>query len=336
VKSLLIDGNNLFKIGFHGVRDFYFKGNHIGGIFHFLNTLKKFLEEYHYDKVIVFWDGENNSSRRRVVSSHYKDNKRYDNRFNDPKKDSYEYQINRVKEYLEEVFVRQVQVDELEADDMISYYCKISNDEEKTIFSSDKDLTQLINDDVKIYSPLDKIFITKNEKVKIDKIEIPHYNVVTYKIIRGDRSDNVFGIYNLGEKKISNFFPEILDTEISIEEIIEKTKKLYKENPKNKTLENILSGKTKTGVYGLSFFETNKKLVDLNTDYLKLEEKEILNEIHSDVIDPEDRGYKNLIRMMKEDGLFKYLPKDDSWTSFITPFLKLTRKEKKKFNQNKK
>ena len=227
-------------------------------------------------------------------------------------------------------------LDDLESDDMISYYCKIAIDENITIFSSDKDLTQLIKNNVRIYSPIEKIFVTNNDKVKIDKLQIPFYNIVTYKIIRGDRSDNVFGIYNLGEKKIIKYFPEIENEKVSIQDIYDKTKKLFEKNPKNKTLENILLGKTKEGIYGDEFFVRNKKLVDLETDYLTNEEKDIINQIYSDVIDPEDRGYQNLIRMMKEDGIFKYLPKNDDWTSFITPFLKLTRKEKKKFKESKK
>jgi len=47
-------------------------------------------------------------------------------------------------------------------------------------------------------------------------------------------------------------------------------------------------------------------------------------------------AYRNLIRMMMEDGFFKYLPKgDDNWVEFLKPFLKLTRKEKTKFNKKK-
>ncbi len=336
MKTLLVDGNNLFKIGYHGVRDFYFKGKHIGGIFHFLSTLRKFLDENHYDKIVVFWDGINNAKRRQDISEDYKSNKRTDQRFNDPKMDSYEYQFNRVKEYLEEIFVRQVQVDDLESDDMISYYCNISENENKTIFSSDKDLTQLISEKVKVYSPLEKKFVTVKDKISIDKIEIPYFNIVTYKIIRGDRSDNVYGVYNLGEKKIKNFFPEILSEKVTIREILDKSKQLYTQNPKNKTLENILTGKTKKGIFGEELYEMNRKLVDLKTDFLTIEEKKILYEIYNDVIDPEDRGYKNLIRMMKDDGIFKYLPKNDTWTDFITPFLKLTRKEKKKYKEFKK
>mgnify|MGYP000630669201 CR=1 FL=1 len=49
-KTLLVDGNNLLKIGFHGVKDFFNKGEHVGGIWHFLNTVRRFLEENNYNK----------------------------------------------------------------------------------------------------------------------------------------------------------------------------------------------------------------------------------------------------------------------------------------------
>ena len=39
---------------------------HIGGIYHFVNTLKKILMTTIYDKVIVFWDGEITPSQRKT------------------------------------------------------------------------------------------------------------------------------------------------------------------------------------------------------------------------------------------------------------------------------
>ena len=33
IKTLIIDANNLLKIGFHGVKDYYHNGNHIGGVY---------------------------------------------------------------------------------------------------------------------------------------------------------------------------------------------------------------------------------------------------------------------------------------------------------------
>ena len=53
----------------------------------------------------------------------------------------------------------------------------------------------------------------------------------------------------------------------------------------------------------------------------------------TEIKNPDGRGYQNLMRLMNEDGIFKYLPKqDDAWVEFLQPFMKLTRKEKKRFN----
>ncbi len=51
------------KIGFHGVKDYFHNGEHIGALYHFMNTLRKFIDEQNFDKVVVFWDGEDFSER---------------------------------------------------------------------------------------------------------------------------------------------------------------------------------------------------------------------------------------------------------------------------------
>ncbi len=327
-KTLIVDGNNLLKIGIQGVKDFYHEGKHDGGIRHFLNTLRKFLEETNFNKVMIFWDSETNSTQRKLLYPEYKMNRKI-TPFDDEKKDSFNYQKNRIKEYLEEMFIRQLEVENCEADDSIAYYCQISQDEEKTIFSSDKDLTQLISDKVTIYSPILKKYYRNGDNIKIKSYEIPHYNIKTYKIIVGDVSDNISGIYNLGEKTFIKLFPEILDSEVSYNDILNKGKLLINEQKKSVVLENLLSGKTKDGINGEEFFLINKKLVDLSEPLINDEGKEMIKLYYSESLDPDGRGYKNLIKMMMNDGLFKFLPKgDEAWVGFLKPFLKLTRKEK--------
>lgn len=334
-KTLLVDGNNLLKIGFHGVRDFFNKGEHVGGIWHFLNTLKRFLDENNYNKVVVFWDGETSSSQRRLLYPKYKLNRKTSNP-EDFKEESFLKQKQRVKEYLEEMFVRQLDVENSEADDLIAYYCQISQDESKTIFSTDRDLTQLISKDVTIYSPITKRYYKNGDTIKIDQIEIPHYNVKTYKILTGDSSDNIDGIFYLGEKTFVKLFPEILEKEISFTDILTKGEELLKEQKENVVLKNLLSGKTKEGIFGDEFFVINEKLVDLSKPLISEEGKELVRSYYSESLDPDGRGHRNLIRMMMDDGFFKYLPKgDDSWVNFLKPFLKLSRKEKSKFRNKK-
>ncbi len=332
-KTLLIDGNNLLKIGFHGVKDFFHEGKHVGGIWHFLNTTRRFIEEENFDKVVVFWDGEGSSLTRKIIYPQYKENRKPGYDF---KEESFYQQKHRVKQYLEEMFVRQVDINNNEADDLIAYYCQIANDEIITIFSSDKDLTQLISQNVSIYSPSKRLTYKKGDFIKLHEVEIPHYNVKTYKILSGDKSDNIDGIYYLGEKTLVKLFPEILDHEVSFNDILTRAEVLLTEDKENKILQNLLSGKTKSGIYGNEFFEINNKIVDLSNPLITEEGKEIVKLYYSETLDPEGRGYRNLIRMMMEDGFFKFLPKhDEAWVNFVKPCMKLTRKEKKQFKTKK-
>jgi 5'-3' exonuclease len=334
IKTLIVDGNNLFKIGFHGVKDFYHNGKHVGGVWHFLNTIRKFIDEYNFDKVVVFWDGDSNSSSRKIIYPQYKEHRRND--MNEFKQDSFNEQKERIKQYLEEMFVRQVLVDNNEADDLIAYYCQISENEHKTIFSGDKDLTQLISDKVTIYSPNSKKFYKNGDIIKLHDIEVPHDNVKTCKVLMGDKSDNIDGIYFLGEKTLIKLFPEILDQKVTITDILTKAEDLLKEDRENKILQNLLSGKTKSGIFGEEFFTINEKIVDLSNPLITEDAKELVELYYRESLDPDGRGYKNLIKMMMNDGFFKFLPKgDNAWVYFLTPFLKLTRKEKRKFKQTK-
>jgi 5'-3' exonuclease len=103
--TLLVDGDNLVIIGFFGVKNMFYKGQHIGAIYHFLNTLRLLFDNYHLDKIVVFFDGEEGSLCRKKIYSHYKE-KRKEKLKTEEEKNSYNYQRNRIKQYLEEVYVR--------------------------------------------------------------------------------------------------------------------------------------------------------------------------------------------------------------------------------------
>lgn len=319
-------------IGFYGVKDYYYKGKHIGGIWHFLNTTRRFIDEHNYDKVVVFWDGEDSSNARKRIYPQYKENRKQHSGSNKYKEESFIEQKERVKSYLEEMFIRQITIDGCESDDAIAYYCIVSDDEYKTIFSSDKDLTQLISDKVEVYSPTHKKLYKNGDLIPLKEVSIPHYNIKTFKILSGDKSDNIDGIQLLGEKTFVKIFPEILDNLMSVDNILTRTKELLSEGDKRKILDNIVTGKTKRGVLGEQFFNINKKVVDLSNPMISNEGKEEVELFYKEELDPEGRGYQNLMRMMMNDGIFKYLPKqDDAWVEFLQPFMKLTRKEKKRF-----
>ena len=211
-KTLLVDGNNLFKIGFHGAKELFYDGNHIGGVYHFINILRKFLEEHNHDKVIVMWDGESNSVARKLIYPQYKAN-----RFQTGSDESYESylkQRERVKQYLEEVFVRQIEVDDNEADDLIAYYCQIAKEEKIIIFSADKDLTQLISENVTIYSPISKTYF---KHIHSTRYELYNYfkNLVFVKSLCQQFGIELFFVNNFNQqnmlfKLLSDFYSLII------------------------------------------------------------------------------------------------------------------------------
>ena len=331
-KTLLVDGNYLLKVGVCGVKDFYHNGKHIGGLWYFINTIRRFIDEQNFDKVVVMWDEDNNSSARKLIYPQYKENRR--DRENEYKLDSFTEQKERIKQYLEDCYIRQINIDNNEADDLIAYYCQISENEQKTIYSGDKDLTQLISDKVSVFYPRTKQTYHLGSKIKCDFYEFPHENIKTYKILSGDKSDNIDGISGLGEKTLIKLFPEILDETVNITDILSKAERLLSEDKDNTVLKNLLSGKTKTGIYGNEFFEINEKIVDLSNPLITDEGKTLVELYYTESLDPDGRGHRNIIKMMMEDGFFKFLPKgDNNWVNFLTPFLKLTRKEKKNYKQ---
>jgi 5'-3' exonuclease len=325
---LLVDGDNLLTIGFYGVKNMFYRGQHIGGIYHFLNTLRRTFELYHLDKIVVFWDGFEGSQNRKKIYVHYKENRRQRLR-TEEELSSYSYQRERVKQYLEELFVRQGEYEFCETDDSIAYYTQNSPNEKKIIYSSDVDLTQLVSDNTEIYNPSHHKLYKQNDTIVYDHEEILIENVKLVKMMCGDSSDNIAGIKGMGVKKFISLFPEIRAEKISVQQVKERGNLLFEQDKHNKLIANLLTGVTKYGVFGEEFFDVNNRIVSLDEPFLTDEAVENIRLLINESLDPEGRSYKNTMRMMMEDGLFNVLPKsDDAWTKFLNPFLRLTRKEK--------
>lgn len=327
---LLVDGDNLLTIGFYGVKNMFYKGTHIGGIYHFLNTLRRAFETYHLDKIVVFWDGLEGSSTRRKIYVHYKENRRQRLR-SEEELNSYQYQRERIKQYLEELYVRQGEFEYCETDDCIAYYTQNSPNENKIVYSSDGDLTQLVSENTQIFNPSHQKLYKQNDSIVYDHEEILIENVKLVKMLCGDSSDNIAGIKGMGVKRFLSLFPELKTEHLSVEQIKDKTNEMFLQDKHNKLLTNLLTGVTKHGVFGEEFFDINSRIVSLETPFLTDEAKENVILLVNEKLDQEGRSYKNAMKMMTEDGLFNVLPKsDDAWIKFINPFLRLTRKEKNK------
>jgi 5'-3' exonuclease len=278
----------------------------------------------------VFWDGIEGSQTRKKIYIHYKENRRQRIR-TEEELNSYNHQRDRVKQYLEELFVRQGEYEYCETDDNIAYYTQNSPDENKIIYSSDGDLTQLVSETTQIYNPSHGKIYKKNDTIVYDHEEILIDNVRLVKMMCGDPSDNIAGIKGMGVKRFLSLFPELKTERLTVEQIKDKCNLLFEQDKHNKLLANLLTGVTKHGVFGEEFFDVNNRIVSLDEPFLTDEAKENINQLINENLDPEGRSYKNTMRMMRDDGIFNLLPKsDDGFVNFLNPFLRLTTKEKNK------
>jgi 5'-3' exonuclease len=332
---LLVDGNALYKRGFLGARNEYNRhGEHIGGIYQFITVLRKLLNEDLYHKVYVFWDGEFSGKLRWNIYKDYKSGRGKDY-INGTKPEDLEEVAQRgvVFNYLEELYVRQLVHDEVEADDFIAYSClRKQPNQQLTIVTSDRDLCQLVDEDIKMYLLDKKTFVT--HKNFGDFFKYHYENVAVIKILCGDVSDSIKGVKRLGEGTLLKHFPELKERKVELSEIIEKAKQLQNQRleEKKKPLQvftNIVEGIT-DGVQGDELYKINEMLVDLKRPLLTedaIEDVETL--IESDLSD--DRSIKNVYKMLKDDGIDVMLG-ESRYNDYLLPFKKLIEREKKNNN----
>ena len=330
VNILLVDGNALFKRAFLGAKTLYNnKGQHIGGVYQFITILRKLLNENIYHKVFCFWDGEFSGKLRYQIYKDYKiDREKNYESGTKPVDENEVIQKIQIQRYLEEVFIRQYEDEIVESDDTIAYICNNKKDNEViTICTSDRDLCQLIDDDVSIYMLDLKTYINKENYN--DFFEYRFENVKTVKILCGDNSDSIKGIDRLGEPTLLKHFPELKTEVVDVETIVNKAKLINDERVLNKqkplkVLSNIVENVT-TGLQGKKIYEINEKLVNLKKPLLTDKVKNDLKELKEFDLDPEGRSMKNVYNMMKEDGIYNEIKNYSE--DYLLPFKKLVDRE---------
>lgn len=249
--------------------------------------------------------------------------------------ESFERQKYILKNILEELCIRQYEFDNVEGDDIISYYVKHKKDNEKiVIVSSDKDLTQLISNTVIVYNPRLKDFVTKDNSV--GKIGITHENVVLEKILCGDVSDNIKGVKGIGEQTLMKLFPQIKTEKTDLKAVIELSKGLLRERKEQKkkplkSLENIVNGIT-DGCQGDKLYEINEKIIDLSEPIITKEAEEELSEVLYVPIDTSDRDIKNVYRIIRDNCMNRLLD-EEKFGDVFSSYSRIIMMEQKRFKE---
>lgn len=329
--TLLVDGNALFKTGYFGAKDMYNReGQHIGGIYSFMTTLRKLLTEGLYHRVYIFWDGNFSGKLRWEIYKTYKSSRGKDFiNGTQPIDESELLQRRIIWEYLNELYVRQLKHEVIEGDDFIAYYCLTKKENETiTIATNDRDMCQLINQDVRIY------FCDLKDYVALSNYSsyFCHHqeNSVLIKTIAGDDSDTINGIKGVKEKTLLNLFPDLKERKLTLDEVItqakeQQDKRKTEKKPPLKALTNIIDVVTE-GVQGKQLYEINEKLVNLKRPMLTEEGIRELEQLIDGTLDSSGRDLKNVFIMMERDGIDKAIG-DQRYPEYLLPFKKLIERE---------
>ena len=360
IYTLLVDGNSVMKMSLVDKR-VNGKGEEYGMVFQTLLQIKMQLQRKNFNYIYIMFDGDQSGQLRYDIYKDYKANRdknyngsEYDKAINDYCKKVLKYSKNnseknkiededanfqRQREILfkcfEELFCRQLIFDYVEGDDLIAYYCKHKKPNEKiVIVSGDRDLTQLIADDICVYVTQLKKYITPQNHIQY--IGYIHENVMLKKVICGDVSDNIKGIKGLGEKTFFELFPDAKTKKLSLDDIIDMSHKLIEERASKKlkplkSTENIINRVT-NGCQGTDIFEINKKIIDLNNPLLTEEAIIGLDEMMYAPLDPEGRDFKNLYSIIQENDMIDLLD-FNVFSSFFSTFNGLIENEKNFFKK---
>ena len=215
-RVLIVDGLNLYLRAFAVNGALNDNGVPVGGLTGFLRSLAYAIREVNPTRVIVVYDGQGGSQRRRKIHSDYKSNRKPGKRitrwdaFKDAReeKDAMKIQFSRLLDYLDFLPINVISIDRIEADDTIAYIAHTLLDKDVTIMSSDQDFLQLVNDRITVWSPTKKKFYTP--RMVMDDYGVPAHNFLMYKVLMGDKSDNIEGVKGLGPKKLPKIIPDLL------------------------------------------------------------------------------------------------------------------------------
>jgi DNA polymerase-1 len=215
-KVLIIDGMNTYIRTFSASPALNDNGEHVGGFYGFINTLKSIVKTINPTRVIIVFDGKGGSQKRKKLYANYKQGRAIKNKLNrvlefdiDEEQKLLRMQFVRLLEYLDCLPVTIMSYDYVEADDVIAYVAHECLRDEVVIYSNDKDFFQLINDRISVYFPAKTKLYTKQDI--IEEYSILPENFIWHKVVIGDKSDNVKGIYGIGAGKFNTAFTFLKD-----------------------------------------------------------------------------------------------------------------------------
>lgn len=189
----LVDGSAYIFRAFHGLPPMTRPdGTPVNAVFGFSNMLTKLVQDTEAQYMAVVFDTARKTFRSEIYPE-YKAQR-------PPPPDDLIPQFALIREATDAFNLPRIEMKGFEADDIIATYARqaVESGHEVTIVSSDKDLMQLVGDNVRMMDPM------KNRIVGVDEVRerfgVGPDKVIDVQALAGDSSDNVPGVPGIGVK----------------------------------------------------------------------------------------------------------------------------------------
>jgi len=200
----LVDGSGFIFRAFHGLPMMNRPdGVPVNAVYGFTTMLMKLLLDNKCSHLAVIFDAGRETFRNKIYPE-YKAHRP------DPPEELIP-QFGLIRDCVKAFGVPSIEIPGYEADDLIATYAKLATDEgaEVVIWSSDKDLMQLVRDGVSMMDPL------KNKPIGPDqvfeKFGVTPDKVIDVQALAGDPTDNVPGVPGIGVKTAAALLGEYGD-----------------------------------------------------------------------------------------------------------------------------
>lgn len=241
---ILVDGHALFHRAFHAMPALTTsKGELVNAVYGFSMMLLRVIDDVGPEYIVVTFDTQAPTFRHQEFTQ-YKANR-------GPAPEGLHEQLPRVKEVVEALNIPIFQLPGFEADDLIGTLAKQATqngikDLEVYIVTGDRDAIQLVTDRVKVYTPgksLSDVVLYDIAKVK-EKYGFAPRQLIDYKALAGDSSDNIPGVRGIGEvsaTKLIQQFGSLEEIYKNLDKIPERQRQLLAEGSESAALSKKLA-----------------------------------------------------------------------------------------------
>lgn len=229
-KILLLDANALLHRSYHALPPLTTpKGEQVNAVYGFASALLKAIKDEKPDYAVACFDVGRETFRNNIYKEYKGTRKESD--------ESLTLQIPRVKEIVEVLGIPLFAQKGVEADDLIGSLTKIAAKQgvESVIVTGDNDALQLVNDSTSVYSLRRGVTDTltyHRKEVKEAKGVFPE-QIVDYKALAGDSSDNIPGAPGIGPKTavdLLNQYQTLDGVYDHLDELKDRTKQILADN----------------------------------------------------------------------------------------------------------